>query len=699
MDGRPKPWSTPEHNSCRNQIIFQLILLTSAMDGTHSFRYKLSDALAVRAYNTRVWAADHRRVDGSYCKKYRCLPVIDFTERLISHDRAKWWYYEVVTGTDHCKFYLDIEVAADLCLDIFEKEDMMMRLCHVGLPPACRELLYSKYIEIARQPLDHAQCEFMYIFYRESLREFLIEQGHSPTGLVLLNSSRETKFSIHIIHRDLVFDRNWLSLKYFVWEFSRYLWVCVNTALKRLLGPLDDVERLPAGLIRLLLLHVQHDHNGWRGVGDTGVDEGVYKKNQCFRIVGSSKAGGNRPLFQVEEIVHDRGGLADIGEVDFLGVGPRSLASLQKTLLVPETLRTRLIYKPSRECRYYAALCVAFTEVHQLHPDDYPPLRSIVNPYIEDREGVRLFNYRNRGRGAVPTLVQLEDITERANANLLKTTVIDDDATFRSGVDYEYRPLREYAIGDTLFHDCSEEMEGAGLDGRPSAFMIRGRREGSPLVWCFACSTGHFVLETYTSTRYRFHEESCHTLPYRDANGVINKMPNICTREMSRRKLSVIDAPCGAGKTYQMFRYNRQALGRLAQYPLENRRNVLAPYYRKALAITMSKGFGLVAYTTITERNGRYQGDGSGYTWRRVSLCVNSIWRIPEELREHYDLVILDEAGFLRRHFVSDTWRDRAEQSYFILGLILRHAKKVICAQYDLHERDVLFYTNKDWFV
>ena len=94
--------------------------------------------------------------------------------------------------------------------------------------------------------------------------------------------------------------------------------------------------------------------------------------------------------------------------------------------------------------------------------------------------------------------------------------------------------------------------------------------------------------------------------------------------------------PMGSGKTEVVSAYMK-SFGAL--------QSVLAPSFRSCLALTLSNRLGIGYYKLVDNVQG----------WRRRSVCLNSIVHVPAELLSSYDLVVFDEAGFLRRYMVSET--------------------------------------------
>jgi hypothetical protein len=94
------------------------------------------------------------------------------------------------------------------------------------------------------------------------------------------------RINLVCIHETLVFDRAWLSLRYFVWEFCRFLWLAINEIVRSKVNEYqndddnavldyataaDIVGNMPPSLIRMLYLEAQYDQKGWKGTCDTGV--------------------------------------------------------------------------------------------------------------------------------------------------------------------------------------------------------------------------------------------------------------------------------------------------------------------------------------------------------------------------------------------------------------------------------------------
>jgi uncharacterized membrane protein YsdA (DUF1294 family) len=87
-----------------------------------------------------------------------------------------------------------------------------------------------------------------------------------------------------------------------------------------------------------------------------------------------------------------------------------------------------------------------------------------------------------------------------------------------------------------------------------------------------------------------------------------------------------------------------------------------------------SSTFSLNCYTKI---------DGAGVPgdWRRIAVCLPSLWRLPENcLRIMMLLCVLDEAGLLRRFFGSELMNHKIQKTYDRLSVIVANAPTVVVA-------------------
>ena len=91
-----------------------------------------------------------------------------------------------------------------------------------------------KYDQICSQSFSERECLDLHAFLMKTLvKFFLINNLHScadESNLICLSSCRPTKFSLHVISKVLLFDRNYLGCRVFVcklaMKYSLALMVC-----------------------------------------------------------------------------------------------------------------------------------------------------------------------------------------------------------------------------------------------------------------------------------------------------------------------------------------------------------------------------------------------------------------------------------------------------------------------------------------
>lgn len=268
-----------------------------------------------------------------------------------------------------------------------------------------------------------------------------------------------------------------------------------------------------------------------------------------------------------------------------------------------------------------------------------------------------------------------------------KSKVVDEDEEF-FGPDRVKRRLSSFEVGDNLFHNCDGE---GGTAGTPSAFVVQGEA-GNPFLHCFACGISFFVMRVHNPTLYK-----CKRKILEEPGAKMTLLPN-----MFHGRFTVLDAPCGAGKTHNTGNFIR----------LLKETSCLSPTFRQSLAVTLSSQFSLECYiqTRKRERLGRAPQPPGGpeegavdnsrettnLLWDRTTVCLNSVCHIPKAILERptpYEIVIVDEADMLRTHFCCKYMSVVAKKTMELLREILVKAKTVIIMQYSLSEHAVEFYT------
>ena len=177
-------------------------------------------------------------------------------------------------------------------------------------PPALgrQDTIAELYKDVATTDWTSDEVDIAVDFFRRLVEAFIPKclgvQG--PMTVQVFTGCRPSKFSLHVVVPELVFEANYLSGRYVVWEFARYTWGKIGSNLARLWredgpGVRNGTSITFCTILRLSMLHEQADSQSgaWRGTNDTPVDEVVYSRNNQFRLVGNSKRGKHYPLVPV----------------------------------------------------------------------------------------------------------------------------------------------------------------------------------------------------------------------------------------------------------------------------------------------------------------------------------------------------------------------------------------------------------------
>ena len=129
--------------------------------------------------------------------------------------------------------------------------------------------------------------------------------------------------------------------------------------------------------------------------------------------------------------------------------------------------------------------------------------------------------------------------------------------------------------------------------------------------------------------------------PFKDdkttsSNNPRDRLPNVLWDTINK-KFVVIQAPVEAGKMHQ--------LNTLATIQTNNDESMVCISYRIALVQQIAKRLDIACYENLTPN----QLDEMPW----LSIVLNSLPKLKCE--KQFDLVVLDEVAFTRRHFVSKT--------------------------------------------
>ena len=228
------------------------------------------------------------------------------------------------------------------------------------------------------------------------------------------------------------------------------------------------------------------------------------------------------------------------------------------------------------------------------------------------------------------------------------------------GEDGKYKPFRLFCLGNAFFHVHYGQEECT-----PSAKVFNGG------FHCFGCA------KTFACVRTPAKEP---TFPFysEDINQSTNYYALMLTIDWEVKmawKFCVIHAPMGAGKTHQ--------LSRLVNQCVDQGLRVCLLSFRVMLVKQQAKRLGLKCYLNLF--NDELE-DAPDY----LVVSINSLWKVG--YAQNYDVVLFDEAGFIRRHFLSITCLQKLTRIYDRFVNLVKDAKFVVMVQDGISPEDVRFY-------
>jgi late competence protein required for DNA uptake (superfamily II DNA/RNA helicase) len=210
------------------------------------------------------------------------------------------------------------------------------------------------------------------------------------------------------------------------------------------------------------------------------------------------------------------------------------------------------------------------------------------------------------------------------------------------------------------------------------------------MLYCFACNVLHIVRNVVDYTGFKedaFIVENETGYLTADIvlgdiavdNDIFSDCAGSAQNRGKNRWLVAVNSPMGSGKTEAVSEFAKR---RLSNGPF------LVVTYRRALARQLAERFNAACYLDVLENEGCVDEE-------KLVICTNSMGRMSTgSSAAKYALVVIDEAGFVRRHYVQGTFhnsRDRMS-SYKVLQHKLQQASLVIIMQDALSNSDVSFY-------
>lgn len=214
--------------------------------------------------------------------------------------------------------------------------------------------------------------------------------------------------------------------------------------------------------------------------------------------------------------------------------------------------------------------------------------------------------------------------------------------------------------------------------------MHRGAEENTPSAHvfyggfrCFGCTTTYGVPRTSVKEpEFPYLEEEIYEVmdPYA-------RLPDIDWEECMKKRFFVCGAPMGCGKTHQAA--HLCAICSEMEPPLK----VLVVSFRRMLAMQTAARLNGISYTDVNVAS-IYNDPLPGC----FCICLNSVAKLARGVR--FDVIILDEAGLTRRHFLSATMSKVILPVYERFCELIRASYFVCIMQDGITGPDVQFYTD-----
>ena len=639
----------------------------------------------------RPWSKDTKTVKysmeyvvGSYLQLFRYGHAIhNMGEKVILE--------EIVLDAFPCNFYFDVEVKQETPGDTRARLYSLPPLPTIlrgnlaildrDNAPTDEELsgIVSGYQELVCDEFSEEECKIGLRIILDYIEEFMKSTlGLDEVTFNVLSGCRSSKFSFHLICKDICADAARGSMALYAYEIARGWEVSNLTCL--LNGNIsDDLER--KFRLRCLMLEksvlvledgvgvdgvdlVEHSNlrYGYIAYNNGPIDEAVYTVNHLLRCPGCCKQDTS-----AMHPVHNRDTGALISEeIRFGRLYPETdegyenwlagLVSAPPTLpsspllQLPRRILTGM--KASASCPFQGSLQDdSLRDVMTRRYDGFEVVNFRGASFHEKRRTIRQVRSEYGSRGG------------RSRTARPDRTPIKLDDLFMSAAG-QIKPFHEFAVNDWIKH-----KHGASYEATASARVFPGG------FHCFGCNMTFCVPE---ESPY----EPLHSfLPHQivSSDDPTATMGDLDWRELLAHpvKLFILGAFMGSGKTYQVTRLvsASQNLGY---------ESVLVVVCRQFLALQLSsqRQMGIECYMNE---------DLDDHVPDKLTCCINSVGKLGSKT---FDLVIVEEAGALRRALLSKTIGKQVGTVYKQFQKILRQSQKVVIEQDRLTEGDVAFYAD-----
>lgn len=274
-----------------------------------------------------------------------------------------------------------------------------------------------------------------------------------------------------------------------------------------------------------------------------------------------------------------------------------------------------------------------------------------------------------------------------------KNSIISSGRTENSGLELDENQLVNTSSGTV--EKLSHLKKGDSLfcpfhnDRNPSAFITESR-SGIKGVHCSSCAKTFWPKPKFRNTneydfnfidKYlnesefmegpdnQFYDDK-HQEFYRDNERVIQPRNSNWLGKINLEKgIILIRSPMATGKTHE--------IGEVFQECKEKNLSVLLIGHRRTLISALSKRIGLDYYLND---EGKTVPPSKHY-----AVCVDSLPRLIDVGRMHYDVVILDESEQVLSHFTSSTLNERRGIAFSKMQYLIKRAKTVIACDADLN--------------
>jgi hypothetical protein len=563
---------------------------------------------------------------------------------------------------------------------------LMDHLFHLGIPVDRQWVtsLVSAYDHVSTTPFTETECRWGLGIIREHvvscLGLFVPNMTEQETEIKILTGCRRSKFSLHVLVKNVFCDSAVLTMPLLVFEVAR-LFVVRNSEW---LARQQDVDLLASDegrfrLRALMLSSMAHtDDNGhrlYRGYNDSPFDEAIYTANHLLRAPGACKddkttgalapvVGEDSPLIVSERrfchvFPDTRLDEGFFGWVDYLVGGqfsrigtqvsnPKLLTGWRPSPAYPPTRRWQSEYQ-NRERDNQRLLL--FEVVDFAHA-------TMTYTLYQERRPVYLRQNITRGESRALARRALARNVHNPDARHL----VDPDQVFK-GEDGIRKAFRMFKSGE-FFHHIHNTVE----ERTPSAKTFPGG------FHCFGCNTT-FVVERENPVEqpYPFLPEET-----KQAEDPFARLTTIPWDTFLQKKFCVVSAPMGSGKTEQLIS--------LVDKAKAEEKSVCVVSFRRFLAMDQAKRLDIACYCMLPADQMR---DGPD----RLTICLNSLCMLGGK---SYDIVILDECGLIRRHFLCRTVSKVLWPVYHRFVRLIQDAENVIMMQDVVTQKDVDFYTQLD---